>query len=86
MSNFIVWAVFFMKLKKWEIALLLALCISLFIGVLGEPDCCAWWGTVYPELTGTAGTFVPASTGAGQGIVLRSRIAEWIAAWIAGVR
>ena len=39
------------KLKKWEIALLCALILTLLLTpVLGAPGC-AWWGPVYPELT-----------------------------------
>ena len=39
-------------LKKWEIALLCALILTLLLTpVLGATPGCAWWGAVYPELT-----------------------------------
>ena len=39
-------------LKKWEIALAASVVVALCWGlVFGETRCCAWWGTVYPELT-----------------------------------
>lgn len=75
------WSIRQLGLKKWEIALILALIIALCDGILGGTPCCAWWGTVYPELTGTAGGFVPASAaGEAVGVEIRFRIAEWLTA------
>ena len=68
-----------MRLKKWEIALILALIIALCDGLFGGTECCAWWGTMYPELTGAAGDCMPVSAISGSGgVELRFRIAEWI--------
>ena len=69
------------RLKKWEIALLLAVCISLGWGLIfGETDCCAWWGVIYPDLAQGAGesaaTFA-AGNDAG-GLVLRSQLWDWL--------
>ena len=69
------------RLKKWEIALLLAVCISLGWGLIfGETDCCAWWGVIYPDLAQGAGestaTFA-AGNNAG-GLVLRSQLWDWL--------
>ena len=70
------------RLKKWEIALLLALCISLGWGLIfGETDCYAWWGVIYPDLAQGAGesaaTFAAGSNAAG-GPVLRSQLWDWL--------
>ena len=65
------------RLRKWEIALFLSLGITLLWGLtLGEVRCCAWWGTVYPELLsfGKAQTELPG----GEGVVLRLRLLEWL--------
>ncbi len=69
------------KLKKWEIALLCALILTLLLTpVLGAPGC-AWWGTVYPELTqGSAAQSV--STADSGGVVLRFRTLEWLDACV----
>ena len=76
-------------LKKWEIALAVSVVVAVGWGLFfGETRCCAWWGTVYPELLGSAGDAVPASTlGGGETVIVRLRIAEWIVAllrWLRG--
>ena len=74
-------------LKKWELALILALAFTLLYGVcFGAPECCAWWGTVYPELTGDADAYLPAAALGGTGVELRFRIAEWFAALLQRLR
>ena len=74
------------RLKKWEIALLAALGVAVLYGaVFGPTECSAWWGTVYPELTESTETFAAASVGA-EGVELRFRIAEWIAALLRRLR
>ena len=75
-------------LKKWEIALVVSLCVTLGWGLLfGETECCAWWGTVYPELS-AAGTCAPASAfhGGGETVILRFRVLEWLAALLAALK
>ena len=69
------------RLKKWEIALLLALCISLGWGLIfGETDCWAWWGVIYPDLAQSAGesTATFAAGGDTGGLVLRSQLWDWL--------
>ena len=74
-------------LKKWELALILALGFTLLYGVLwGGTECFAWWGTVYPELTGEAGACLPVSAAGGETVVIRFRIAEYIAALLQRLR
>lgn len=41
------------KLKQWEIALLLALYLTLS---LGNIPCYGWWGTIFPQLTDVYGS------------------------------
>lgn len=70
------------RLKKWEIALVMALCITLGWGLIfGETSCCAWWGVMYPELARGAGesaeTFAAADDAAG--VALRSQLWDWLA-------
>lgn len=36
------------KLKQWEIALLLAIWLTMS---LGSVPCYGWWGTIFPQLT-----------------------------------
>lgn len=73
-------------LKKWEIALILSLCISLFHSfVFGELSCCAWWGTVYPELTESSACSVSTFSSA-DGVVIRLRAVEWLAALLQRLR
>ena len=86
-----VWTVFFMikrlGLKKWELALLIALSFTLLFSFFrGGTECFAWWGTVYPELTDTDGAYAAAAVTEGRAVILRSRIAEYIAALLARFR
>ena len=74
------------RLKKWEIALAVSVGIAVGWGLLfGETRCCAWWGTVYPELTGS-GAVPAAALHGGETVVIRFRLAEWIAAVLAWLR
>jgi len=67
-------------LKKWEIALFLAVGVTLFYSlVFGELSCCAWWGVIYPELTEPVACSAAALPGA-NGVLLRFRVAEWFTA------
>ena len=70
------------RLKKWEIALLLALCVTLGWGLIfGGTECYAWWGVIYPDLAQGAGesaaTFAAQGETAG-GLVLRSQLWDWL--------
>lgn len=69
------------KLKKWELAMLLSICFTLLFGLFfGETECCAWWGTVYPELTPAGSTEVfSAQAGAAVPVEIRFRLLEWLA-------
>ena len=72
------------RLKKWEIALICAVAVTaLWSCVLGRTDCCAWWGTIYPELT-PAAPYAQAAAGA-DGVVLRWRVLEWLDACLAAL-
>jgi len=66
-------------LKKWEIALLASVGVTVLVGMVwGRTDCLAWWGTMYPELTGEAGGFSAAAVTDGSGeVLLRFRCAAW---------
>lgn len=69
------------KLKKWEIALLCAVAVTLLWGAaFGQTPCLAWWGTVYPELTPPDGGAQAASAVGAEGVVLRLRLLEWLEA------
>jgi len=69
------------RLKKWEIALALALTITLSCGV-PAPTGAYWWGVIFPELTPTAcaGTDAPGGGFTLQGeegeVALRFRLPE----------
>ena len=69
------------KLKKWEIALALSLCITVFHGVaLPETIGCNWWGVVFPDF---AEATAPVWNGPGVatgGVELRLRLLDWIGA------
>lgn len=70
------------RMKKWEIALALSLCITVFHGVaLPETVGCNWWGVVFPGFTEEAAA--PVWNGSGitaGGVELRLRLLDWIAA------
>lgn len=72
------------KLKKWEIALLLSVCITLGYSLFfGGTPCGAWWGTIYPELTepaGSAAVFFAGDAAEGTEVELRFRFLEWLEA------
>ena len=72
----------FRRLKKWEIALAVSVAVALCWGlVFGETRCSAWWGTVYPVIGGAEAQGVPVSAGGGgDGVVIRLRVLEWLAA------
>ena len=66
------------KLKKWEIALICALILTLLLTpLLGATPGCAWWGTVYPELTLSAAAQSVSAADSG-GVELRFRALEWL--------
>ena len=60
-------------LKKWEVALILAVAITLLLGAVPG---CAWWGAVYPELTPDMSARSVAAMGGG--VELRFRTLEWL--------
>lgn len=74
------------KLKRWELALVLALCLSFGHALLpGGAAGCHWWGVIFPGLTdipaaqtesAAAGAF-PALRSA-DGAVLRLRLLDWL--------
>ena len=72
------------KLKKWEMALALSLCITFCHGIaLPNMVGCNWWGVVFPGLAGetepaAAQVWTGPELEAG-GAVLRFRILDWLA-------
>ena len=71
------------KLKKWEMALALSLCIT-FCQAVAFPATpgCNWWGVVFPGLAGetepaAAQVWAGPEIEAG-GVVLRFRILDWL--------
>ena len=66
------------KLRRWELALVLSVCLSLFHGVsLGALQGASWWGVIFPGLTAEA---VQTETGAfpGGGVEIRFRLLDWL--------
>ena len=69
------------RLRKWEIALLCAVAVALgWSLVLGRTPCAAWWGTIYPELTPADGSAQTLAVAGAEGVELRFRLLEWVAA------
>ena len=68
-------------LKKWELALICAMAVTLLWGAaLGSTPCLGWWGTLYPELSPETGSAQAVSSAGAGGVVLRFRILEWLEA------
>ena len=66
------------SVHPWELALLLAVALTLVWGaVFGEPRCGAWWGTVYPELSVPAAAAEASALG-GSKVVLRLQLLDWL--------
>ena len=68
-------------LKKWELALIFALALTL---LLGNVPGLAWWGAVYPELTPNAGAQSVAAVSGGA-VELRLRSLEGLRAALAAL-
>ena len=74
-------------IRTWEIALICAVVVTaLWSAVLGQTPCCAWWGTVYPDLTPAGGAAQAASLPGGGGVVLRFHLLEWVSACLRALR
>ena len=71
-------------LRKWEIALICAVAVTLLWGTLGSTPGCAWWGAVYPELAPDAGSAQTVLV-AGGGVTLRFQLLEWMEALLAAL-
>ena len=69
-----------MSLKKWEIALISAVVVTMLWGLLGRTPCLAWWGSIYPELAPPNGSVQTVSAMDGETVVLRLRLLEWLEA------
>ena len=69
------------RLKKWELALICAVAVTL---LWGRTPCYGWWGAVYPELSPVNGSVQTAADLAG-GVVLRLRLLEWLEACLAAL-
>ena len=69
------------SMRKWEIALICAVAVTLLWGAaLGRTPCLGWWGTIYPELTPADGSVQTAAQPGGETVVLRLRALEWLRA------
>ncbi len=65
-------------MRKWEIALLCAVTVTLLWSlVLGQTPCGAWWGVVYPEFTPAGGSAQTLAVPGAPGVALRFRLLEW---------
>ncbi len=84
-----VWTVFFMKksekLKRWELALVLAVCLSFSHGlVLDGAAGCHWWGVIFPGLTDVQPAAADTEAAAfpalrtPEGRVLRLQLLDWL--------
>ena len=69
------------KLRRWELALMLSLCITFCHGfAFGAPGM-AWWGVVFPGLTGTEepSPVAAAKLESGEpGLEVRFRLLDWM--------
>ena len=65
------------KLKRWELALVLSLCLTLCQGFTLPSAHTAWWGVVFPALGG--GEAVQSvSAGLEGGVEVRFRLLDWL--------
>lgn len=82
------WTVFFMKksgkLRRWELALALAVCLSFGQAMLSAGGAgCHWWGVIFPGLTELGRTEQTetaafAQTRTAEERVLRLRLLDWL--------
>lgn len=66
------------KLRRWEMALALSLCLTIFHGALFGGAGAAWWGVIFPGLAGEAGAVETAALGGEGGVELRLWILDWL--------
>lgn len=71
------------KLKRWELALVLAVCLTFGHALLpGSAAGCHWWGVIFPGLTDVQPAVQEASAfpdgRGGEGVVLRLRLLDWL--------
>ena len=63
--------------KRWELALALALCFTLLHAFLFGSTGVAWWGVIFPGLTGDPAA-VEASAAGAEGVELRLWVLDWL--------
>ena len=67
--------------KRWELALMLSVCITLLHGIAFGAPGVAWWGVIFPGLTAEEPTEVETAKlapAAGEGVQIRFRLLDWI--------
>ena len=69
------------KLKRWEMALALSLCLTVFHGAVLGGAGAAWWGIIFPGLAGSPDA-VEAAAYAGEGGV---EVRLWLLDWLRGL-
>lgn len=81
------WTGFFMKkrekLKRWEMALVLAVCLTFGHALLpGSAAGCHWWGVIFPGLTEISPAAQETSAfpelRTAEGRILRLRLLDWL--------
>ena len=66
------------RLKRWELALALSLCLTLFHGFALGGAGVAWWGVIFPGLTNAPEAVEAAAFEEEDGIELRLWFVDWI--------
>ncbi|MBR1497685.1 MAG: hypothetical protein IJ617_08680 [Oscillospiraceae bacterium] len=66
------------RIKRWEMALALSLCLTIFHGALFGGAGMAWWGVVFPGLTGAPEAVEAAALQGEGGPELRLWVLDWL--------
>lgn len=67
------------QMRRWELALALSLCLTLFHGLTLGGTGIAWWGVIFPGLTDAPATVETASFAQEDAVELRLWFVDWIA-------
>lgn len=69
------------RLKRWELALLLSLCVTLCHGAVSGAPGMAWWGVIFPGLSEPVYRETVKLDGEredGREVEVRFRLLEWL--------